>query len=367
MAPQFSAKLPKPHSTWLRTPGVSQSNGFYYGVWAPVRGVYTKGYAVSNVKAKRRATASQSFRIGSITKTFTAVAVLILADRGRVNLDKPVATYVHGLGKLPGGRTATVREVLNMTSGFADYTVAGTSPFAQMVLDPQRVWTPQEVIDYAATQSATPRGKFNYSSTNYVILGELVTNVSHVSLGRFVKRKILTPLKLKHTIIPSPTVTAPVASHGYINASWDEFTPPPSQQIQDAFTPGLDVTKWSTSIGGAAGNGVSTLRDLARWGASDFGNSLLSPKLRAERLTMVNGGTAFPGSGYGLGIESINGWHFHSGEILGRETVLFANPTTHQVVVASANACCGMARSIFTRAAGAFPVGLKPVADVFKP
>jgi D-alanyl-D-alanine carboxypeptidase len=357
MSAADSAKLPVPVIANLNANPLKRTYGFYYGVWAPVHGVFQTGYGYSNAAAKRPAGPGQSFRIGSITKTFTATAVLLLAERGKVDLDRPVAAYVDGLGKLPGGSVATVRQLLNMTSGFPDYTNSGAGPFATLILHPHRVFTPQELIDFAATLPATPRGKFAYSSTNYIILGELIENVSHTSFGQFVKRNILVPLKLDHTIIPDQEVTAPVSSHGYLNARWNEFDPQPSQAVKDAVKPGMDVSDWSSSVGGAAGNGVSTMRDLARWAASDFGDSLLSPAMRAQRLTMVDASSVLPSSTYGLGIEGIAGttWHFHGGEIFGWESELVANPATRQVAVASANACCGLGLAVLSQTFATYP------------
>jgi D-alanyl-D-alanine carboxypeptidase len=323
--------------------GPAEAPGVLYGVWDPKRGVFQKGYGLADVEAKTPAEPDQSFRIGSITKTFTATAVLLLVDDGKVDLDKPVATYTGNLtDALPDGRIATVRELLSMTSGFPEYTEKSTDPFGQSVLDPEKEWTAKELVAAAAKNPGTPRGTFSYSNTNYIVLGDLVTQITGQDYAAFLKDRVLDPVGLPDTIIPSQTDTAPVGTHGYLNDSWAEFSDAPSGELLAAGGAGTDVTDWSTSAGGTAGNGVSTLADLARWASADFGTVLLSASSQKARLDFGPADAFLPGTKYGLGLqELVPGWHSHGGEILGWETQLMANPSTGQVVLVNANSCCG--------------------------
>jgi CubicO group peptidase (beta-lactamase class C family) len=149
---------------------------------------------------------------------------------------------------------------------------------------------------------------------------------------------------------------------GYLNGTWASFYPPPSASVQAAGQAGEDVTSWSTSAAGAAANGVSTLGDLARWAADDFGDVLLSPRTRAARLRTVPASPLLRGSSYGLGLQIERGWHFHVGEIFGWETLAMANPRTHQVVIVTRNACCGSAFENYLTARGVMPA-LAPIVD----
>jgi D-alanyl-D-alanine carboxypeptidase len=323
-----------------------------YGVWDPARGSALRAVGVSNRATGALASTDQTFRIASITKTFTATAVLLLVDDGRVRLDAPVADYVGRLvDPLPGGRSATVRRLLNMTSGFPDYGARSDGPFTTSALTPQRIWTPAQLVRTATRYSPDAPGTFNYSNTNYVILGELVARVSRRSFGDFVRRRILLPLGLRHTSIPSPTRTAPVALHGYTDASWGS-----------AASAGQDATSWSTSSAGAAAGGVSTLDDLARWAAADFGDALLSSRTRAARLRRVPSGHLLRGSAYGLGLQIEKGWHFHIGELFGWEALAMASPRTGRVVVVVRNACCGSPFETYLTARDVMPA-LAPVVD----
>lgn len=364
MAASALARLPTPpRVAGAGALGAYAAPAVLYGVWDPRRGVALRAFGLANRQTGAPADPSQTFRIGSITKTFTATAVLLLVDDGRVKLDAPVARYVGKLADaLPNGRRATVRSLLNMTSGFPDYGGRGDGPFATSVLAPQRVWTPAQIVRLAARFSGNPRGTFAYSNTNYVILGQLVARVSGMAFGAFVKQRILRPLGLSHTRIPSPAQTPPVQLHGYLNATWPSFTPPPSPQVLAAGRPGEDVTAFSTSSAGAAAGGVSTLADLARWAAADFGDVLLRPATRAQRLRTVPAGSLLRGSSYGLGLQVEDGWHFHVGELLGWETLAMANPSSGQVVVVVRSACCGSGFENYVTAREAMPA-LAPIVD----
>ncbi|HEU4703900.1 MAG TPA: serine hydrolase domain-containing protein [Conexibacter sp.] len=355
--------LPVPRVAGARPLGPYDAPAVMYGVWDPTRGTALRAFGLSDRAARLPASPEQSFRIASITKTFTATAVLLLVDDGKVRLDAPVARYVGDLvAPLAGGRTATVRRLLNMTSGFPDYGGRGDGPFATAVLTPSRVWTPAQVVRAAARYAPDTPGAFNYSNTNYAILGELVARVSGSSFGAFVRRRILEPLGLRRTRIPSPTRTPPVQLRGYLDASWASFTPPPPPHVRAGAGAGEDVTAWSTSSAGAAAGGVSTLSDLARWAAADFGTVLLRPRTRAERLRRVPASPLFKGSAYGLGLQIEKGWHWHVGEIFGWESLVLANPRRRQVVVVTRNACCGSAFENYLIAREAMP-SLAPVVD----
>lgn len=359
-----AASLPTPDVVGAGPLGSYDAPAVLYGVWDPARGgMAMRAFGLADRAAGTPALPEQSFRIASITKTFTATAVLLLVDDGRVELDAPVARYLGRLvDPLPDGRRATVRSLLSMTSGFPDYAGRGDGPFAASVLTPQRVWTTAQLVRAAARYEPSPRGSFSYSNTNYVLLGELVARESGMRFGAFVRQRILDPLGMRRTHIPAPATTPPVSLHGYFDATWASFQPPASQRVTSAAEAGTDVTSWSTSFVGAAAGGVSTLSDLARWAAADFGAVLLKPATRAARLKRVPADGLLRGSAYGLGLQIERGWHFHVGEILGWETLAMANPRTAQVVVVTRNACCGSLFETYLTARDALPA-VAPVVD----
>jgi len=364
MAAAAAARLPTPpHVAGAGPLGGYAAPAVLYGVWDPRRGIALRAYGIADRQTRAPARPDMTFRIGSLTKTFTATAVLLLVDDGKVKLDAPVARYVGALvDALPGGRTATVRRLLNMTSGFADYASRGDGPPATVALAPRRIWTTAALVSAAASERPNPSGAFAYSNTNYAILGDLIERVSGMSYATFVKRRILVPLGLRDTRIPEASATPPVQLHGYLNGMWANYSPPPAQPVRDASQPGADVTTWSTSVWGPAADGVSTLGDLARWAADDFGDVLLKPATRAARLRTVPADSILKGSSYGLGLQIEHGWHWHVGEVDGWETLAMANPSTRQAVVVVRSACCSSAFENYLTARRAVPA-LAPIVD----
>jgi len=350
--------------------GAGETPGFLYGVWDPDRGVNLAAAGLSEIDSETAMATDMSFRIGSITKTFTATAVLLLVDDGKVDLDEPVATYTGDLtSALPGGDTATVRSVLGMMSGWPEYSNNPEGPFTQQLAEPDREFTAEELVAAAAGEEPTSTDEVTYVNTNYVVLGELIEQVSGTSFSDFVKTRILDPLGLENTVIPDQTVTAPTVTHGYLNDGWADFgVENLPEDVLAVAQSGDDVTEVSTSVGGTAGNGVSTLSDLAIWAAADFGNVLLSDSSREARLAGNPAENVLPTSEYGLGLQLLGDWHGHGGEIFGWESFILANPTTGQVAVANANACCGLGGATLIAAASAFaddPTLAELVATLF--
>jgi D-alanyl-D-alanine carboxypeptidase len=356
MSERDAAALPQP---WVaragaKTLAAGRSPGFLYGVWDPARGVHLEAFGVADHETGTAMKVDDSFRIGSITKTFTATAVLLLVDEGKVRLDEPIATYTGSLtDPLPDGDAVTVRETLGMTSGWPEYTNDAAGPFVSTLIEPDKRWTTRQLVAEAAWQKPTTRGKYAYVNTNYIVLGELIAQASGMSYGDFIEERILQPIGLEQTEIPNATETAEVGTHGYMSEGWNEFEGQVSPEMAAAVTPFKDVTDNTTSVGGSAGNGVSTLGDLAKWAAADFGNVLLSPHTRAERLKRTR--ASLPGASYGLGLEMVGDLHYHGGEIFGWESMLMANPKTGQVVVLDGNACCGQGAYSLLMALQTFP------------
>ena len=223
--------------------------------------------------------------IASITKMFTAVVVLQLAEEGRLDLDAPVGTWLPGVVPL-AGRT-TVRHLLSHTSGVFDY-LEDRRFFVQAYRNPERTWTPAELVDMvdqfgAAFEPGTP-GAWTYSSTNYVILGMLVEQVTGRSLAQEMRQRILDPLQLTHTFFAPQEALEGSLAQGYIDAS--------------------DRSDVSMTFVFATGNIVSTADDLRRFADALFGGRLLSAESLAMMTAVADTGGAYdmPELQYGLGV-----------------------------------------------------------------
>ncbi|WP_237330477.1 serine hydrolase domain-containing protein [Streptomyces sp. BA2] len=231
-------------------------------------------------------------RIGSNTKTFTAVVVLQLVGEGKIRLDAPVETYLPGLVRGDGidGRRIKVRQLLQQNSGLPNYS--------NYLGDDVRYFEPRELLDIALRHKAgfEPGKKWEYSNTNYVLAGLIVEKVTGRPLAKEMDRRIIKRIGLRHTYFPAPgdaTIRGP-HPHGYYRDS--------------AGAPLQDVTEIDPSWGWAAGALVSTNSDLNRFYSallSDRGR-LLAPAQLAEMRgsTLPAEDTFGPGARYGLGIVS---------------------------------------------------------------
>lgn len=223
-------------------------------------------------------------RVASISKMFTAVVVLQLAEEGQLDLAAPVSAFFPDL--LPNGEATTVRNLLNHTSGLYDYLEDRN--FGQLpYVSPERVFEPWEMVNYAtqfppAFSPGAP-GYWDYSSTNYVILGMIIEQVTGHTLAEEMRQRIFTPLGLQATFCSPADVSDGVMASGYSNQA--------------------DLTNTSMSFAFATANIVATVDDIRRFAVALFGGELLEPETRALMQTFENGHGSYsmPELEYGLG------------------------------------------------------------------
>ncbi|MFD0356156.1 serine hydrolase domain-containing protein [Streptomyces sp. NPDC127110] len=244
-------------------------------------------------------------RIGSNTKTFTAVVVLQLVGEGRIGLDTPVDTYLPGL--VPG-EGIKVRHLLQHTSGLPDYEADVTDDILH-----RRYLEPRDVLDIALRHKAAfpPGAGWAYSNTNYVVAGLIVQKVTGRPLAEEIDKRVIRPLGLRHTYFPAPGDTTIREPH-------------PKGHHQDApGAPVRDVTDIDPSAAWAAGQMISTNSDVNRFFTALLTGRLLRPAQLAQMRTTVPLGDT--GAGYGLGLMSrplsCGGVYWgHGGDITGYES-----------------------------------------------
>ncbi len=229
--------------------------------------LFSQGYGLANREQKIPASPDTCFRIGSVTKQFTAASILLLAGEGKLSIDDPLTKYFAGY---PGGDAITLRQLLTHTSGLHNYTehpdfyarvvypVSGTDLVAFFRNDPP---------DFP------PGEQFQYSNTNYVLLGQIVEKVSGQSLESFLRQHFLGPLGLQHTGVWTNAAPPAPAARGY------SFS---AGQLR----PALD---WDMSWAGGAGALYSTTGDLWHWTEALEEGRVLAP---AQLQTMLTEGTA---------------------------------------------------------------------------
>jgi D-alanyl-D-alanine carboxypeptidase len=297
------------------------SPGVIAGVWVGNRG-WTSVRGVADRASGRAPRLRDHTRIGSITKTFTGTLILQLVDEGRLSLDETIERWFPAF---PGASGITVRQLGEMSSGIASYTLDHPT-VATYLTSPQTVWTPQQLtaISSALPRLFAPGDGFNYTNTNFIMLGQIVEQVTGRPLTEVMRGRLFAPLRMRHTTyraltrLPSP--------------SWRGST------LQGATDGNVrDATAWNPTFAGAAGQIVSTLGDLRKWTRAVGRGSLLKPATQRERLR-PNVASRSAGRAYAFAIGTSGGWLMHSGELPGFNTQIAYLPERDLSVVVLANA-----------------------------
>ena len=215
--------------------------------------------------------AETHFRIASNTKTMTAALIVLLAQDGALGLDDPVAAH---LPSVPDGTNITVAQLLTMRSGLYGYTDDPTLA-AALDADPAKVWTPAEILDIAFRHPPrfAPGTAYEYSNTNYALLGLIAEKVGGRPLADQFQQRLFTPVGLEHTSLPAEHDTAlPMPySHGYMygGSGYALSDQPYPADLRVAAEAGalapVDYTHQNPSYAVGAGAAVSTADDLATW------------------------------------------------------------------------------------------------------
>ncbi|OXM49667.1 serine hydrolase domain-containing protein [Amycolatopsis alba] len=251
------------------------------------------------------------FRVGSITKTFVSTVLLQLQGEGKFDLDAPVVRYLPGLID----SRIKVRQILQHTSGLYNYTNA-------LPLDPDKFeqirykhWEPRELLKISTDKPLDfdPGTRWSYSNTNYVVAGLLAEKLTGRPYEKAVEQRILKPLHLDDTEVPGDNVdiNGPHA-HGYVSLAGKPN----------------DITRLNPSVAWAAGEIISTTRDLDTFGVALASGKLLKPAQQQEitRTTAVS-----PEYGLGLQVQTLpcgtKLWG-HGGGIPGYSSELLTTPDT---------------------------------------
>jgi D-alanyl-D-alanine carboxypeptidase len=289
-------------------------------------GRWVKAIGIANERSKAPMRAKLHHRIGSVTKTFMGALLMQLAGEHKLSLGDKVSEYIEGV---PNGEVMTLRQVADMTSGVASYT-ADPAFTGQLFSDPERSWRPGELLEVGLASSPLfqPGTAFQYSDSNYVLLGLVIQQVEGRPIGAVLRRRIVKPLKLSRTSWPGKSIDLPKPhSRGY------------TLQGQASDEPG-DATHWNPSSEWAAGEMISTVRDLLVYGrAFGTGKGLLAPPQQRRRLASFN--TEPPPlsrrMSYGIGLVDDRGWIGHTGSVPGYTTALYYHPDLKTTVAVEAN------------------------------
>jgi D-alanyl-D-alanine carboxypeptidase len=245
------------------------------------KNVYAKAYGDARLNPKAPASPEMRYKIASNSKQIAATAILLLAEEGRLSLDDKVARF---LPTLTRARDVTLRQLLSHTSGYQDYyPLDYVAPF--MLRDT----TAAQILDQWAKKPLDfdPGTKWQYSNTNYVIIGQVIEKVTGKPLIEFLRQRIFVPLGMNSVI----DVT---------REHWSASDPVGTAQfgLAPAHETAIEGDGWMY----AAGELAMTARDLALWDTSLIDARILKPESLKALTTevLLNGGS---GTRYALGLE----------------------------------------------------------------
>jgi CubicO group peptidase (beta-lactamase class C family) len=275
--------------------------------------ILSKGYGSANLEWAIPNTPATKFRLGSITKQFTAASILLLEERGKLKLDDPIKKY---MPEAPAAWDAiTIFNLLTHSSGIANFTSlpdynslkVRDSPVAKTI-----------VIVRDKPLEFVPGERMSYSNSGYLLLGHVIEVVTGASYEKFVTENIFTPLGMKDSGYDSNTAVIPRRAVGYV--------PSAAGPVNAGFI--------HMSIPHAAGALYSTIEDLLRWEEGLFGGKLLSASSLEKMTTPFKSDYAF-----GVVVRTANGRKVvqHGGGIDGFNTFLAYYPDNQLTVAVLAN------------------------------
>ena len=304
--------------------------GLWIAVWDPKRGYYEQAYGKASLDGTP-ATVKDHFLIGSDTKTVFATAVLEQVAAGKVRLTDTVARLDPALAKrYPIAAKKTIAQLLGMTSRIPDYADAAVG---KLFVNPQQSFTRDSLIALGLAEGKAIPAPGGYSTTNYLLLGKVMRTVTGRTPERLVNA-VFRQAGMTQSRLMTGNVTLPAPrAHGYIGAIYG----PQAAGANPALSATSDTADWRMEWGKEGGGAYSTIGDLATWGSTCLGNSLLPAKVVAQRLktTRIDAGE------YGLGIIREGDWLSHSGQAIGYTANVACNPKTGAVVAYALNSTEG--------------------------
>lgn len=268
-----------------------------------------------------------AFRIGSITKMFTAAVIMQLAEGGALTLDDPLTLWLPEVAEqLPYGDQITLRHLLSHTSGLfnvVEHEAYYADIFTEMVVDEATGSVTLDCVErdphdtlaryvYGKDAQFEPGAQWRYSNTNYTLLGMIIEAAAEMPLAEAYRTHIYEPLGMTSTFLDCYEEPLIDVVHGYTGTGDDM----------------ADVTELHESVGWSAGGLVSTAPDLVTFARGLFGGTLFD-----EPESLVAMTTPAPGSTYGLGIMLQDDYIGHAGYIAGFRSVLNYAPEFDTVVV----------------------------------
>ncbi len=283
--------------------------------------VFKKSYGLASVRSNTPVTSTTNFRLASVTKQFTAMAVMMLQEQGKLSYDDKIMKFFPDFPLY--GKDITVRHLLNHTSGLIDYEdfVPDTQQYQVLDADCLRLMFNAESLYF------TPGSKYRYSNTGYAILALIVEKSSGKRFADFVKENIFTPAGMTATVAFENGISAVkerAYGHSLVNGLWSES----------------DQSNTSAVLGD--GGIYSNVDDMSRWVSTLWKYSLISESTQKTAWSdaAANDGSPIP---YGMGwhTETYRGIHHphHAGSTRGfrNHILLFPNDRSMVIILTNRN------------------------------
>jgi D-alanyl-D-alanine carboxypeptidase len=289
------------------------------------------GVATLSVKGTANAagdpiTVDTPFRVASISKTFVAVMILQLADEGRLDLDDPLSTV---LPDAAFGADVSVRSLLAMRSGLPAFE-KNPEHLPAIQADLTRTWTPEESLATFVDESKIGPADTTsfYSSTNYILLAQVIERLDGTDLNISLTQRIAGPLELTSTVFAGRGASIPDGLPTNFSHTYRDYQDPAFYESQ-------------ASAAWGAGSLISTTTEIADFLRALFGGQLVSDEALTQMTTPL--GITYDNIGYGLGLEvyrfgNTGQWFGHSGKIPGFRSQMAFQPSTGDLMVILTNA-----------------------------
>jgi len=278
--------------------------------------VFRRGYGLAVVEDGSAVTPASNFRLASVSKQFTAAAVLLLVEDGRLALDQPARRWLPELP--PAAAGITLRQLLSHTSGLLDYEDLMDPADTRQVHD-------TDVLALLAREDRlafAPGSQYRYSNSGYALLALIVGRAAGSDFASFLQQRIFQPLGMAHTVAHQDGVDQ-VAQRAYgyseVDGRWQR----------------TDQSTTSAVLGD--GGIYSSLDDLARWDAALYDDRLLSTASRKAMFSPATATTEADVPHYGFGWRLNGRMHWHSGESIGFRNVILRYPDKHLTVIVLSN------------------------------
>jgi D-alanyl-D-alanine carboxypeptidase len=318
--------------------------------------VYVKAYGDARLEPKTAATSQMRYSIGSISKQFTAAAILLLQEQGKLSLDDKVGKYVPDLTR---ANEVTIRQLLSHTSGYQDYWPQDY--VMKPMLEPTSA---QKIMDTWAKKPLDfePGTKWQYSNTNFVIAGVIIEKVAHMPMLQFLQQKIFAPLGMTSVLNIDQEKLTESDPTGYLRYALGPLRPSPKEGKGWLF---------------AAGELAMRAEDLAKWDLSIIDQKVLKPASYRDlgtEIVLKNGvGTQY-GLGVNVGAQGSHRFLSHGGEVSGFTAQNMVFPDDRVAIVALTNQdaasaagaiTSGIAPLLFSTSDAATPAKLEQAKRIF--